>query len=202
MIHNIVFDMGGVLIHWEPRLLTQRFQLSEREESLLRQETFERSEWEMLDQGTISVAEAIKGISSRLPEKLRPYVTRLVSGWWELALEPMEGMAELLEELKGRGYGLYVLSNAAVTLRQYFDTIPGAACFDGIYVSAEHGLLKPQREIYRDFLDMFSLSADSCLFIDDRAENIAGAANVGIHGIVFSGSTSKLREHLQGAAIM
>lgn len=201
MIQNIVFDMGQVLIHWYPALFTDQFELSEEDKKRLVEESICKPEWSAMDEGTLSLEQGLERICARLPEHLHPYADQLVNHWWEINLCPMEGMAELLSELKGRGYGLYVLSNAAVSFHKYFHQIPGARYFDGVYVSADHLLLKPYQEIYHSFLNTFSLKAENCFFIDDREENIVGANRVGMKGTVYQGDVASLRRALNEAGI-
>ena len=202
MIRNIIFDMGQVLIHWTPELVTEALGLKEADRELLHREAFTRGEWEKLDDGSSTEEEVAAAISSRLPQHLHPAAEWLVSHWFEKALIPMEGMWELVEELKTRGYGIYLLSNAGVSLRKYFNRIPGSRSFVGRYVSAEHKLIKPDREIYLDFLRIFDLKAEECIFIDDRPVNLAGAEAVGIRGIQFMDSAELLHTQLEEMGIL
>ena len=201
MVKNIVFDMGQVLIRWDPQEFLAGMDLTPEEKDRLMLEVFRNVEWIMLDRGTITEEAAADSICTRLPEKLHFYVRQLVSSWWKIHIIPMEGMAELVRELKGKGYGIYLLSNANLRLRTYFPRIPGSECFDGIFVSAEHRLLKPQHEIYEKFLDTFCLKAEECFFIDDSPANIEGACRVGMAGTVFHGSAARLRQELRRAGI-
>lgn len=201
MIDNIVFDMGQVLIHWQPKRLIAHFGLSPQEEDTMIQELFQSVEWVMLDRGTITEEAAARRVCARLPEKLHDAVREEIFRWHERPLEGMEGMAELLRELKGEGYGIYLLSNASLALRSYFPRIPGSDCFDGLMVSSEEKLLKPQHEIYEAFLARFSLTPESCFFIDDTPANVEGASQVGIQGTVFRGNITRLRRELRSAGI-
>lgn len=196
MIRNIVFDMGQVLIHWSAQRLVSRLPLEAEDAALLRREVFGNTEWIRLDQGSITEAQALESICLRLPEQLHGHARELVTGWWRAPLEPMEGMEALLRELKGKGFRLYLLSNASVRLRTYFPRIPGADCFDGVMVSAEEKLLKPSGAIYRRLLEKFSLRPEECFFIDDSPANVAGAQDERILGTVFHGDVQRLRREL------
>ena len=201
MIRNIVFDMGQVLIHWTPEQFTADFPISAEDRALLHREVFRNVEWIMLDRGTITEEAATASICRRLPAHLHPYAADLVSGWWKNPRKPMEGMAELVRELKENGYGIYLLSNASLRLRTYFPWIPGSDWFDGLFVSAEHKLLKPQHEIFETFLDTFSLEPSECFFIDDGPANVEGAIRAGMSGAVFLGDAKRLRRELRQAGI-
>lgn len=201
MIENIVFDMGQVLIHWQPERLIAHFGFTPQEEAAVIRELFQSVEWVMLDRGTISEEAAAEQVCARLPEKYHDAVREEIFRWHERPLEGMEGMADLVRELKGEGYGIYLLSNASLALRSYFPRIPGSECFDGLMVSAEEKLLKPQHEIFEAFLARFSLKAETCFFIDDAPANVEGASRVGIRGTVFRGDASRLRRDLRAAGI-
>ncbi len=201
MIKNIIFDMGQVLIHWKPHMFTGHYGLSQEEEQLLIKELFLRMEWPQLDRGTITDAEAIASVSKRLPEHLYPVVEDVITGWWKRPLVPMEGMEEVIKELKENGYGIYLLSNAAICLRQYFHRIPGSQYFDGHMVSSEEKLLKPQHEIYEALFERYHLVPEECFFIDDSPYNIEGAFQCGMPGTVFHGEVGELRINLKNAGI-
>lgn len=201
MIQNIVFDMGQVLIHWYPEMYTGGFGLTEEEQALLVRELFQSVEWVQLDRGTISEEKAVEQVCARLPEQFHTAVEEIVTGWWKRPLFPVEGMEELIRELKKKGYGLYVLSNAGVSLRSYFHRIPCAEYFDGVMISAEEKLIKPQHEIYEALFRRFDLSPESCFFVDDNPANIEGAKCCGMEGTIFRGDVPKLRRELTAAGI-
>ena len=142
MIRNIILDMGNVLIHWCPERFVERYGLSEEDRALVLQEVFTSVEWIQLDRGIISFEEGIGAMCRRLPERLHTAARELTLDWWRDCLFPVEGMGELVRELKGLGYGIYLLSNAKADLPLYFDRIPGSECFDGRIVSADWKLLK------------------------------------------------------------
>lgn len=196
MIRNIVFDMGQVLIHWTAPQMTALLELPEADAHLVERELFRSVEWVRLDRGTISEEDAIVSVCQRLPEHLHEGVGRLVTGWWKWPLVPMEGMAELIGELKSKGYGIYLLSNASGRLHEYFHRIPGAEYFDGKVVSADLRLLKPQKEIYCALYTQFGLNPEECVFIDDQPANVDGAMLTGMNGLVFYGDVARLRREL------
>ena len=200
-INTIVFDMGQVLIHWQPLALIAHMNLTEKQQELLLTELFQSVEWVQSDHGTISLEQIVTQVCRRLPEDLHPAVEELVLGWWRRPLVPMEGMAELIRELKEKGYKIYLLSNASVDLRKYFDRIPGSEYFDGLMVSAEERLLKPQHEIYHTLYRRFRQEPGRCLFIDDSPANIEGALCTGMEGIIFRGDAARLRRELRQRGI-
>lgn len=201
MIRNIVFDMGQVLIRWRPEEMLERFDLSQEEKTMLLQELFWSPEWIAQDRGIITEADMIARVSARLPETLHGTVEEVIKAWYVWHLTPMPGMAELVRKLKEKGYGIYLLSNASTALRGYFPRIPGSECFDGLMVSAEEKLLKPQHEIYERLYERFGLVPEQCVFIDDSPANIEGAMLTGMQGIVFRGDTERLLRELLALGI-
>lgn len=197
MIDTLIFDMGQVLIHWNPDIFMDRYDLEPQERLLLRRQLFASIEWVQLDHGTITEETAVAQICARLPEKLHGIARELVCGWWTWPFLPMEGMEELLRELKREGYRLLVLSNAGLPLRQYFPRLPGADCFEGFLVSAEEKLLKPQKEIFRTLTERYSLTPERCVFIDDLPGNCEGAVFAGLQAVIFRGDTALLRQELR-----
>lgn len=111
-------------------------------------------------------------------------------------------MEPLIRELKSRGYGIYLLSNASLRLREYFERIPGSDCFDGLMVSAEEKLLKPEHEIFEALYARFHLKPEECFFIDDSPANVEGALRTGMPATVFRGDVSALRREMTDRKIL
>lgn len=201
MIKNIVFDMGQVLLQWRPQEMIASYNLTCEEETLVLRELFQNVEWVQLDRGVVTEAEVVQRVCARLPEQLHGPVETLTFGWHKRHLIPMPGMAELVRELKEEGYGIYLLSNANLALRSYFPRIPGSECFDGLLVSAEEKLLKPQPEIYYHLYERFNLNPAECFFIDDNPANVEGAILTGMNGFVFRGEMAPLRRALRAVGV-
>ena len=196
MVKNIVFDMGNVIIRFDRDLFIDRFGVSAEDHTLLLQEIFLSPEWVMMDRGTLTDEQAAEILCKRVPEHLREIARKLIALWDRPILE-IEGICPLIEELKGRGYGIYLLSNAASRQHVYWPDIPGSECFDGTLISADELLTKPEREIYELFLERFGLRAEECVFIDDNTVNAEGAYRCGLHPIVFHDDVDELRARLR-----
>lgn len=200
-ISNVVFDMGQVLIHWNAPQILGNYSLAESDRRLVLAELFGSVEWIQLDHGTISGETAISQVCGRIPEHLHGVVREVVTGWWHRPLVPMEGMAALVREVKGKGYGVYLLSNASIDLRKYFHRIPGSECFDGLMVSAEEKKLKPQRDIFEALYQRFSLVPEETVFIDDSPANVEAALCTGMHAVQFRGDVRRLRRELRDLGV-
>jgi len=192
--------MGNVLIHWDPARLIARLGVTGTDAKALLREVFCDQEWTGLDRGRLSEEEAGAAFRERLPEHLHPYLPRLIY-WWKDPMWPVEGMAALVGELKAAGYGIYLCSNATSALHTYFPRIPGSEHFDGLLVSADWKLLKPQHEIFELLYESFSLDPASCFFIDDSPANIDGAIVTGMPGAVYDGDLRRLRRELRAAGV-
>ena len=200
MIRNILFDMGNVLLRFDRQVFLNRLHVTEEEKQLLLQEVFLSKEWVEMDRGTLREETAEPIMCSRLPAHLHDAVHQLTS-CWDQPILPMEGMEQLVQELKAAGYGIYLLSNASVRQHAYWPRVPGSALFDGTLISADEGIMKPQREIYLLCLTRFGLKPEECFFIDDVPANIAGAESCGISGTVFRADAALLRRELRQAGI-
>lgn len=196
MIRNIIFDMGNVMLRFDPEFFLDREGVTREDRQLLLNEVFRSLEWAQLDRGSLSEEEAEERICARLPERLHEKVHRFV--WnWERPICPIPGMAELAKELKEKGCGVYLLSNASVRQHEYWPDIPGSEYFDGTVISGDIKLLKPQPEIFRYALRRFGLESDACVFVDDSPYNVEGAMYCGIPAIVFRGDSRQLRRELR-----
>lgn len=196
MIKNIIFDMGGVLRQFNREYFLSKLDLSDEDKKILMNEIFLSVEWSMMDRGTLLDVEAADRVRVNLPDHLKEYADRLVLHWEDLSY-PMPGMADLVKELKENGYGIYLLSNASKRLYAYWPSIPGHEYFDGMIVSSDYAIVKPQNEIYQLLNTKFNLTLTECLFIDDTTANVEGAIYNGLEGIVYHGNTSELRTKLK-----
>ncbi|HYH05158.1 MAG TPA: HAD family phosphatase [Bacillota bacterium] len=191
MIKNIVFDMGNVMIEFNPiHYLSDIIEDPSVVEKVY-QEMFCNMEWQELDRGAISEAEALASISTRIPE-YTGYVKQVMTTWFN-KLKPIEGMYELVQDLKQRGYRIYLLSNASPRIYEYMDNIPAFQFFDGYLISCDIKVNKPDQEIYESLMRKYQLIANECIFIDDLPQNIEGAKSVGWQGYVFNGAADLKR---------
>lgn len=197
---HIIFDFGNVLARFDAMQMTGAYFDDPELCKKIGDIVFDRLYWDKLDRGTITNEEVLAGIRSRVPAELAERACAVFIHWPEL-IEPIAGMPELVADLKRQGYGLYLLSDISIEFSENYEKIPWIkalfALFDGLMMSGPVGLVKPHRETFENLLHTFDLRADDCLFIDDRAVNIAGAEACGIRGYVFDGNAEKLRCYLQ-----
>lgn len=200
MIRNIVFDMGQVLLRFDRDYFITRLGIDGADKELLMREVFLSLEWARMDRGSMTDAEAAESVCKRLPEHLHDAASKLVQ-MWDRPILPIPGMLELVRELKEKGYGIYLLSNASCRQHDYWPRVEASRYFDGKLISADEKVVKPQPEIYRLLLERFGLKAEECFFIDDSPANIEGAFYCGIPGAVFYGDALRLRQDLRAAGV-
>ena len=197
-IKNIVFDMGRVLLDYDPVLVARYLGASEEESALIKKHLFGSEEWILLDKGTITEEEALERIHNRLPnERMKKLAKECLSCWHEYNISPKPGMEAVVRDLKAKGYRMYICSNASLRFRTFQNEIPGFSMMEGALVSAEEKLLKPDPAIYRRLFEKFQIRPEESFFIDDLQENIDGAKACGMAGYCFAdGDVVKLRKEL------
>lgn len=186
MIKNVVLDMGNVLLDFRPEYVLDAFCSSEEEKDVIRSELFDGPEWQMGDRGDIKDKERYGLVKQRVPEKYHKALKDCAEKW-DICMEPIEGAKEFCETLKEKGYKVFVLSNASDLFYKYFPKFLPLDFFDGVFVSADYRMLKPDVEIFEVFLKQYGLKAEECFFVDDREDNISGATKAGMNTFRFMG---------------
>lgn len=195
MIRNIIFDLGNVLLDFNPYSYLEKLDYRGKIKERLKTEIFETEEWLMLDRGTITQEEAVGKWQHRNPD-LKDEIADVMAEW-EKMLALKEDTAEILKSLAAKDYNLYILSNFQQKAFEYISSkYDFLNYFDGRVISADIGLIKPETEIYDHLLDKFNLKAGETLFIDDSKENIESALKKGLRVIHFTDAVS-LEEELK-----
>lgn len=186
MIKNIILDMGNVLLRFDPEVPLQAYVDNDTDRDIIRKELFDHPDWLKGDTGEVTNHRRYELVKSRIPDHLQePY--RMCALHWHICLTLIPGAKEFIDYAKSKGYSVYVLSNADDTFHDYMPKNYDMSKFDGVTVSSDVKLIKPDKAIYEYFLAQHGLNACESLFIDDRADNVAGAESVSIHGFVFKG---------------
>ncbi len=195
MIRNVICDMGQVLLSYEPHMVVDAFCGTDEEKTLVMRELFNGPEWIMMDEGILTTEECLVRIYSRCAPQFHEKI-RICLEKWTMCLKPIPGVYDFLADMRGAGYRLYVLSNAAPAFHDYFPEDFPDGTFDGIVVSCDERLLKPDLRIYELICDRYGLEADECLFIDDREENVKAAVKAGMHAVRFDGDYGVVWKYL------
>ena len=190
----VVFDLGGVLIDWNPRYLYRK--LFAGDEPAMEQflATICTQEWNERQDAGRSFAEATALLKAGHPDK-SALIDAYFARWDEMIGGAIDGTVEVLAALHHRGVPLYALSNWSA------ETFPfGLRRFDFLnwfrdrVISGEVGLIKPDPRIYRLLLERNGLAASDAVYIDDVARNVAAATALGLHGIHFTDPAALRRE--------
>ena len=192
MIKNIIFDMGGVLIRWDPVGFVRELGLDEIDSELLLKNTYGCKLWTNMDWGLNEEEDVYEFARANLPERLHPYAYRLIHHWAN-NLQAIPGMKDFVHDCKLAGFKVYLLSNASHKQKDYWGNVPGNEYFDGRIVSAEVCVAKPDRRIFEILCKTYDLDPGECLFLDDMWFNVVGAIDAGLHGYVFDGDADRLR---------
>ena len=190
----VVFDLGGVLIDWDPRHLYRKLLADEAavEEFLA---TVCTPEWNAeLDRGR-PFAEGVAELVERHPEHAAA-IAAYHERWPEMVAGEVPGSVEVLAELRAAGVPLYALTNwSAETFAITRERFEFLDWFCGLLVSGEEGMTKPDPAIFRLLLDRFGLDPQATVFVDDSATNVAAAEALGLDAVRFTGP-ERLRRDL------
>jgi 2-haloacid dehalogenase len=193
-IETVVFDLGGVLIDWDPRYLYRKIfdGESEMEHFLTKIATME---WHLEQDRGRTMKEAAEILTAEHPEheaEIRAFYDR----WPEMFGGPIHGTVDILRELRERGYPLHALTNysaeAFVLARRDYDFLEW---FDQIVVSGEERMVKPDKDLYAVLIERTGLDPSTTVFIDDSLPNVAAARELGFTAVAFE-SPGLLREEL------
>ena len=177
---NIVFDIGNVLIEWHPeRAFARHFSDPAATRAWLEEIDFLAWNYEF-DRGR-SFLEGLAAAEATHPGRTGP-LTGYLAGFAQTIRNPIAGSWALIDGLQTAGRPLYAITNfAAETWPHALDVHPRlGSAFRDVVVSGQERMVKPQPEIYRLLLARNGLAAESCLFIDDNADNVAGARAIGM----------------------
>ena len=197
----VVFDLGGVLIDWDPRHLYRKLFPGDE----LGMEHFLANvcthEWNRCQDAGRSFTEGARLLKLQYPDKAE-LIDAYGARFNEMMAGPIVGAVEVLAELHERGTPLYGLSNfSAETFPLAFERFEFLHWFRRIIISGEVGILKPDARIYEIMLARFAIDPQSAVYIDDIVVNAEAARPFGIHGIQFT-TPSALREELVRLALL
>jgi 2-haloacid dehalogenase len=201
MMNTIIFDLGGVLIDWNPEYVFLKEFRGDREKMNWFFENICTSAWNEQQDAGHSLEQATRERIALFPEHER--LIRMYYGEWEQMLGyELTGTVEILKKLHlSPDYTIYALTNwSGETFPVALQKFPFLSWFEGIVVSGDEKLVKPDPAIYKLLLERYGLDATTCVFIDDRADNVQAAVDLGFKGIQFS-NDRQLRRELLGLNI-
>ena len=183
-----------MLVDWDPhRMLDKYFGSREKADWFIA--NICTGEWNAQMDAGKPFAQGIAELSAEYPEwskEIQAYFDR----WIEMIGGEIPGMLELMKELKQKGYKMYGLTNwSAETFCQVRHKFEVFDMLDGMLVSGEEKMLKPDPAFFQLLVDRFKLNPAECLFIDDNQPNVTGAQRFGLNAILFKDAAS-LKEEL------
>jgi 2-haloacid dehalogenase len=194
-IEAVVFDLGGVLVDWDPRYLYRS--LFDGDEAAMERFLVEvcTPEWNAEQDAGRTWREAVDMLALQHPEQ-RDLIVAYDERWTEMLGGPIEGTVEILGELRRTGTRLAALTNWSAekfpVARERYGFLDW---FETVVVSGEVGIKKPDPRIYRHLLGRLDLAADATVYIDDAPANVVAAADVGMTALRFEGP-ERLRHDL------
>ena len=192
----VVFDLGGVLIDWDPRYLyRQLLDDPDEMESFLAEVT--TAEWNAHQDAGRPWAEAVELLVSEHPER-RELIEAFHRRWPEMLAGEIPGTVDVLADLRASGVRLVALSNwSAETFPIAMERFVFLAWFDGIVLSGEVGVNKPDRRIFEHLATRFDIEPKAALFIDDSSANVDAAKSLGVRVVEFTDATALRLELVQ-----
>lgn len=198
-ITTVVFDLGGVLIDWNPRYVYREL-IGDEERMEWFLENICSPEWNARQDAGRSFDEATAELLGKHPEHedlIRVYYDQ----WEDMLAGPLHDSVEILREVRDSRYQLYGLTNWSAesfpVARERYDFLDW---FEGIIVSGEIRMIKPDPEIFEYLADHFEIDPGATVFIDDSAANVEAARNAGYYAILFR-DAAQLREDLGAAGV-
>ncbi|MEI8179608.1 HAD family phosphatase [Aestuariivirga sp.] len=197
---NVVFDIGNVLVHWEPRALYRKIFASEDQVEWFIANVCNH-DWNVEQDRGRSFADAVIEATARFPEHAEA-IAAYDLRWHETVLGPIDGTVAILAELKARGTPLYAITNFNQDkFKETLERFAFLGAFRDIVVSGDERVIKPDPAIYRLLLQRNGLAAGDCVFIDDSLKNVTGAQAVGMKAIHFT-TPEALRAALAGMGLL
>ena len=199
-VDTVVFDLGGVVVDWNPRYLYRKIFPTEAEVEGFLDKVCTMA-WNVEQDRGRPWAEAIRQLQGRFPQ-FSQEIDAYRSRWPEMLAGDLPESVAILSRLRAEPVRLLALTNwSAETCPMARERCPFLQWFEGIVVSGEEGLIKPDPAIFRRLCERYGVTPARAVFIDDSARNVEAAQALGFHGIHFTG-TASLREGLQALGLL
>ncbi len=197
----VVFDLGGVLIDWDPRHLYRKIFAGDENAMEAFLADVCTVEWNERQDAGRTFADAAAELLPRHADKV-DLIDAFSRRFDEMITGAIAGTVDILADLKRAGVPRYALTNwSAETFPPQRNRFPFLSWFDGIVVSGEEGVIKPDPKIFRVLLDRYRIAPEEAVFVDDNPANAAAAHALGIHGIHFR-SPQLLRDELKALGLL
>ncbi|MCD7819595.1 MAG: HAD family phosphatase [Lachnospiraceae bacterium] len=195
MIKNIIFDIGRVLIDFDPDAYMKSYGFSRDKEKILRDATFGSPFWQELDRGIMTIEQIQDGFTSLVQPEYREELLQVFDQSFR-TVRKRENAIPWIRSLQEQGFETYYLSNYSWwMLERTRDALDFLPLMRGGLFSCEVGQIKPEPEIFQTFLARFpEVRPEESVFFDDVPANIKAACAIGIHGIVFQNQEQAMKD--------
>ena len=193
MFKNIVFDLGGVVVNFDPRnFLLERF-CNDSMERKVYDITFGSEEWQLLDAGKLTRLQGNAIMMEKAKAAHCAFEVQCVLDDWMRALHTKQRTVEIMKRLHKMGFRLFYLSNIAADTLEEIRQREFFQLFEGGVASCDIQVNKPEPAIYERLMANYDLAYDETLFIDDSKSNVAAAFDLNITGILYQGPASLIK---------
>ena len=189
---NIVFDLGGVVVDWNPERLMQEYPGDPEMPLMLFKKGFFTSHWQDFDRGTADQRETVRRMSD--------FSGRHYDECWDFmefvkhSLRDIPETQQLIKELSARGFRLFCLSNMSLDFYDYLKDREVFQFFEGQIISALEKTIKPEKNIFEILMERYGVNSGESVFIDDLEQNIRTAAELGFHTVHFADKEKGMRQ--------
>lgn len=184
MIKNLIFDFGKVLVDYDFESFFKSYIPNAERCQAVTSILYNERVQQILDREDKPFDELMEEIIGNNKE-YEPEIRYFMAHYPDVVKGEMEGMSDLLKQLKSEGYKFYGLTNWCNKVHQTMAQYEIFQLLDGYIISSEEKVIKPEPEIYHRLFNKYKLKPEECIFADDRVENIVGGRNVGMDGIIF-----------------
>ena len=186
MIKNIIFDLGDVIVDYNPDDYLKQFNLQNEEIEFLKKEIFNGIEWNKADKGEYkNITDLVSSLCIRIP-KYKDIIPEILTDNYAEAQTIRKPEENLFFKLNASEFRMFILSNTPKYAIDYLKKKTEIFNLtEGEVYSFEEGVLKPDKQIYIKLLNKYNIIPNESIFIDDNPNNIKTANELGIHGIVF-----------------
>lgn len=192
-IKNVIFDLGAVLIEWNPEKIVKKFTNDILLQQRILAELYCHQDWLDFDCAKLTEKEIEARTADRLD--LSAEETKELFLYTKESLVLIPEMLEVLKNVKDKKLNAYCLSNISPEFLSYlFKRYSFFNLFNGVVTSGKENIAKPNKQIFETLIKRYNLTPQECLFIDDREENTQAASNIGITAVTFVASSESYTE--------
>jgi len=197
MIRNIIFDIGGVLLDYNPKTYLDKLDIKESRRNKLNDVIFHDQRWKDCLNGFISNSELIEQLVRENLEYKKEIELILSKDSLKYMLPPKQEVIEYYKSLKRKGYKIFLCSNITKDTYNYVkDNFEIIQIADGGVFSCFENISKPNVEIYQKLIEKYNLEIEKSILIDDTKRNVMSANDIGLRGILFN-NIEDIKEFLE-----